>query len=72
MSLLPPHAIDEFQALWRQHYGTELSREDASQRAHQLFTLVRLVVQTPPARVQVSTGSDGSDGEADRELKAGP
>lgn len=49
MSLLPPHAIDEFQALWKEHYGQELPREDAAQRAHQLFTLVRLLVQNPPS-----------------------
>ena len=48
MSLLPPHVIDEFQALWKEHYGAELPREDAAQRAHQLFTLVRLLAQAPP------------------------
>lgn len=50
MSLLPPHAIDEFQALWNEHYGTELPREDAAQRAHQIFTLVRLLAQKPPSQ----------------------
>ena len=54
MSLLPPHAVDEFQALWKEHYGTELPREDAAQRAHQIYTLVRLLVQPPP-RKQPST-----------------
>jgi hypothetical protein len=30
MSLLPPHAIEEFQLLRVKHYGVELSREEAS------------------------------------------
>ena len=47
MSQLPPKAIDEFQALWKEHYGTELSREDATMRAHQVFTLVRMLVERP-------------------------
>ena len=47
MSLLPPQAIDEFQALWKKHYGVEVSREEATMRAHQVFTLVRMLVQGP-------------------------
>ncbi len=51
MSLLPPHAIDEFQRLWKKHYGADLSREEATARAHQVFALVRLIVQdTTPAK----------------------
>ncbi len=44
MSHLPPHAIDEFRALWKKHYGIELSREEAVLRAHQLFMLVHQLV----------------------------
>jgi hypothetical protein len=49
MSFLPPHAIEEFQILWMKHYGVELSREEASARAHQVVTLVRLIAQSPTA-----------------------
>jgi hypothetical protein len=49
MSLLPPQAIQEFQALWKQRYGVDLSAAEATERAHQVFALVRLLVQPPPA-----------------------
>lgn len=45
MTLLPPQAIDEFQALWKKRYGVELPREQAIVRAHQVYTLVRMVVE---------------------------
>jgi hypothetical protein len=51
MSLLSPHAIDEFQELWKKHYGIELSREEATARAHQLFTLVRLLNDPAPPHI---------------------
>jgi len=71
MSLLPPHAIDEFQALWKNHYGTELSREEATQRAHQVFTMVRMIVQTPPSCAQAFTDSDETERVAEQEQEEG-
>ena len=52
MTLLPPQAIDDFQALWKKHYGIDLSREEAVARAHQVFSLVGLLTETPPPRRQ--------------------
>jgi hypothetical protein len=47
MNQLPLQAIDEFQALWKKHYGTELSREEAVLRAHQTLSLLRLLTDQP-------------------------
>ena len=47
MSLLPPQAIQEFQALWKERYGEELPDEEAAARAHQVFTLVKMLVEPP-------------------------
>lgn len=56
MSLLPLQAIDEFQVLWKQRYGVELSRDEATLRAHQVFTLVRMLTQKgSPTRGDGST-----------------
>ncbi|MBV9468317.1 MAG: hypothetical protein JOZ57_03670 [Abitibacteriaceae bacterium] len=49
MAYLPPHAIDEFQVLWKQHYGVVLSRDEAVDRAHQVFALVRMLVEASPS-----------------------
>ena len=45
MTMLPEKAIDEFQALWREHYGEELPREEAVGRAHQVFTLIAMLAK---------------------------
>lgn len=45
--MLPPKAIDEFQSLWKKHYGVALSREAATARAHQVFGLIRLLAESP-------------------------
>ncbi len=47
MSHLPPHAIDEFQSLWKKYYGAELPREEAVIKAGQLLNFVRLLAQDP-------------------------
>lgn len=47
-SQLPTQAIDEFQTLWKKHYGTELSREEATTRAHQLLALLQIITETIP------------------------
>jgi len=57
MSLLPPHAIQEFQALWKERYGVELSNEEAAARAHQLFTLIKMLAE-PPASSPSTSATD--------------
>ncbi len=59
MTLLPPKAIDEFQSLWKKHYGVALSREAATARAHQVFGLIRLLAE-PPLE-ETTTGRAGTD-----------
>lgn len=45
MPSLPHHAIDEFQVLWKKHYGAELPADQAAARAHQVFTVLRLLIE---------------------------
>lgn len=47
MTMLPPEAIDEFQALWKKRYGCELPRDQAIISAHRLFTLVKSLLDGP-------------------------
>jgi hypothetical protein len=42
---LPPQAIDEFQALWKKHYGTDLNRAEATTRAHQFLVLLQIITE---------------------------
>lgn len=44
MPQLHERAIDEFQNLWREHYGEDLPREEAVGRAHQVFTHIAMLV----------------------------
>jgi hypothetical protein len=50
MSQLPPKAIDEFQVLWKKHFGQELPREEAILRAHQTLIMLRLLSEPLPER----------------------
>ena len=51
MSQLSPQAIDEFQELWKKHFDEALSQEEAAARAHQTFTVLRLILEPPPKPV---------------------
>ncbi len=42
---LPPQAIDEFQALWKKHYGENLPREAAAVCAHRLLALLQILTE---------------------------
>lgn len=57
MAYLPASAIDEFQAIWQQRYGVELSREAAVARAHQVFALVRLLVEATDSPADTCSSS---------------
>lgn len=60
MSSLPPHAITEFQALWLQEYSHQLSTEEATLRAQQVFNLVKMLtepVASAPADLDQSAAS---------------
>lgn len=46
MPQLPEKAIDEFQTLWKEHYGEDLLRDEAVGRARQVFSLVQLLTKT--------------------------
>jgi hypothetical protein len=58
---LPGKAIDEFQTLWEQHYGTELSRKEATLRAHQLLALLQLITKPAANRNLVEKRNLNSD-----------
>lgn len=64
MALLPPKAIDEFQALWKKHYGAELPRDQAVIRAEQIMTFVKLLVEGPPPPKDWKPGSRRSHCDA--------
>lgn len=51
--MLPPQAITEFRALWKKHYAEDLPQEQATQRAQQVFTLIRLLTQPTPRAAPV-------------------
>jgi hypothetical protein len=61
MSLLPPQAIDEFQQLWQEQYGVEISREEATARAHQLFALFQLLARPLPSEEAARASPPSSD-----------
>jgi hypothetical protein len=54
MSLLPQQAIDEFQRLWKKHYGADLPRENAVLRAHQIYALFQMLTEADEADVHLS------------------
>lgn len=44
---LPSKAIDEFQEIWKEVYGEDIARSEASFKAHQLLALLTLLTQMP-------------------------
>lgn len=68
MTKLTNEAIEEFMILWKDHYNEELPREEAVHRAHQLFSLIRMLCKPSPAHEAKEKVLAGS--ETERQLKA--
>lgn len=45
-SMLPPHAIEEFQKLYFEKYGVRLSFEEATQKATDLLRFYKIIFTT--------------------------
>lgn len=47
---LPDEAIDQFCAIYREEFGEEISRDEATEIGTRLVNLIKLLRQPPPRR----------------------